>query len=75
MVIGYLLIGMAIITYCHLTLFWVRSLNLFSEIGIIPLLLVVGMDFPLEKHKIWKKAFTMSLSESLLTFVIGYLFF
>jgi CPA2 family monovalent cation:H+ antiporter-2 len=77
MVIGYLLAGMAIGPYTSPfnLILNIDVLNLFSEIGIILLLLVVGMEFPLEKlKKIGKKAFIIALSESLLTFVIGYFF-
>ena len=77
MVIGYLLAGMAIGPYTSPfnLILNIDVLNLFSEIGIILLLLVVGMEFPLEKlKKIGKKAFIIALSESMLTFVIGYIF-
>ena len=77
MVIGYLLAGMAIGPYTSPfnLILNIDVLNLFSEIGIILLLLVVGMEFPLEKlKKIGKKAFVIALSESLLTFVVGYFF-
>src|SRR6476646_8598625 len=47
-------------------------LNLFAEIGIILLLFVVGMEFPIDKlRKIGKKAFVIALSEALGTFAIG----
>ena len=50
----------------------VDVLNLFAEIGIILLLFVVGMEFPIEKlRKIGKKAFVIAVSEALGTFVIG----
>jgi monovalent cation:H+ antiporter-2, CPA2 family len=48
-------------------------LNLFAEIGIVLLLFVVGMEFPIEKlRKIGKKAFLIALSEALGTFSIGF---
>ena len=48
-------------------------LNLFAEIGIILLLFVVGMEFPIEKlRKIGRKAFVIAMSEALGTFSIGY---
>ena len=77
MVIGYILAGMAISPYTspfNLVLN-IDVLNLFAEIGIVLLLLVVGMEFPIEKlKKIGKKAFIIALSEALVTFAIGYLF-
>jgi monovalent cation:H+ antiporter-2, CPA2 family len=48
-------------------------LNLFAEMGIILLLFVVGMEFPIEKlRRIGKKALTIALSEALGTFSIGF---
>ncbi|MGE5862255.1 MAG: cation:proton antiporter [Nitrososphaerales archaeon] len=48
-------------------------LNLFAEMGIILLLFIVGMEFPIEKlRKIGKKAITIALSEALGTFSIGF---
>jgi CPA2 family monovalent cation:H+ antiporter-2 len=48
-------------------------LNLFAEMGIILLLFIVGMEFPIEKlRKIGKKALTIALSEALGTFSIGF---
>ena len=48
-------------------------LNLFAEIGVILLLFVVGMEFPIEKlKKIGKKALVIAFSEGLGTFAIGY---
>jgi CPA2 family monovalent cation:H+ antiporter-2 len=48
-------------------------LNLFAEIGIVLLLFVVGMEFPIEKlRKIGKKAFLIALSEAAGTFIAGY---
>src|ERR671922_773293 len=49
-------------------------LNLFAEIGIVLLLFVVGMEFPIEKlRKIGRKAFIIALSEALGTFSIGFI--
>ena len=49
-------------------------LNLFAEIGVILLLFVVGMEFPIEKlRKIGKKALVIAFSEGLGTFAIGFL--
>ncbi len=48
-------------------------LNLFAEMGIILLLFVVGMEFPIEKlRRIGKKALTIAVSEALGTFSIGF---
>jgi CPA2 family monovalent cation:H+ antiporter-2 len=48
-------------------------LNLFAEMGIILLLFVVGMEFPIEKlRRIGKKALIIALSEALGTFSIGF---
>ena len=48
-------------------------LNLFAEMGIILLLFVVGMEFPIEKlRRIGKKALTIALSEAFGTFIIGF---
>ena len=48
-------------------------LNLFAEIGVILLLFVVGMEFPLERlRRIGKKAFVIALAEAFGTFAIGF---
>ena len=48
-------------------------LNLFAEMGVILLLFVVGMEFPIEKlRRIGKKALIIALSEALGTFSIGF---
>ncbi|HET7642815.1 MAG TPA: cation:proton antiporter [Nitrososphaeraceae archaeon] len=48
-------------------------LNLFAEMGIILLLFIVGMEFPIEKlRKIGKKALTIAVSEAFGTFAIGF---
>jgi CPA2 family monovalent cation:H+ antiporter-2 len=76
MVIGFILAGMIIGPYTPLFNFIlnVEVLNLFAEIGIILLVLIVGMEFPLEKlRKIGRKAFVIAISEALGTFVAGYI--
>lgn len=76
MVIGYIIAGMIIGPFTPpfslITNFDV--LNLFAEIGVILLLFVVGMEFPIEKlKKIGKKALVIAFSEGLGTFAIGFL--
>ena len=74
MVIGYILAGMIIGPYTppFSLIINIDVLNLFAEIGIILLLFVVGMEFPIDKlRKIGKKAFVIALSEALGTFAIG----
>lgn len=74
MVIGYILAGMIIGPYTppFSLIMNIDILNLFAEIGIILLLFVVGMEFPIEKlRKIGKKALVIAVSEALGTFVIG----
>jgi CPA2 family monovalent cation:H+ antiporter-2 len=76
MVIGFILAGMIIGPYTPLFNFIlnVEVLNLFAEIGIILLLLIVGMEFPLEKlRKIGRKALVIAITEALGTFVAGYI--
>jgi CPA2 family monovalent cation:H+ antiporter-2 len=76
MVIGFILAGMIIGPYTPLFNFIlnVEVLNLFAELGIILLLLIVGMEFPLEKlRKIGRKAFVIAITEALGTFVAGYI--
>ena len=75
MVVGY--IGAGMIIGPHTPPFSLGPnldvLNLFAEIGIILLLFVVGMEFPIEKlRKIGRKAFVIAMSEALGTFSIGY---
>jgi CPA2 family monovalent cation:H+ antiporter-2 len=74
MVIGYIIAGMIIGPYTPPFSLVVNLdvLNLFSEIGIILLLFVVGMEFPIEKLKsIGRKALVIALSEALGTFAAG----
>ena len=76
MVIGYIGAGIIIGPYTPPFSFIlnVEVLNLFAEIGIILLLFVVGMEFPIEKlRKIGRKAFVIAISEALGTFLAGYL--
>src|ERR671927_1555990 len=74
MVIGYIIAGMIIGPYTppFSLLINLNILNLFAEIGIILLLFVVGMEFPIEKlRSIGRKALVIALSEAIGTFVSG----
>ncbi|HZA06692.1 MAG TPA: cation:proton antiporter, partial [Nitrososphaeraceae archaeon] len=76
MVIGYIVAGMIIGPYTppFSLLINLDILNLFAEIGIILLLFVVGMEFPIEKlRKIGRKALVIALTEAIGTFVSGIL--
>jgi CPA2 family monovalent cation:H+ antiporter-2 len=76
MVIGYIIAGMIIgpFTPPFSLIHNFDVLNLFAEIGVILLLFVVGMEFPIAKlRKIGKRAFVIASSEALGTFTIGYL--
>ena len=76
MVIGYIIAGMIIgpFTPPFSLISNFDVLNLFAEIGVILLLFVVGMEFPIEKlRKIGKKALVIAFSEGLGTFEIGFL--
>src|SRR5215216_55752 len=76
MVIGYIIAGMIIGPYTPPFSLLINPdiLNLFAEIGIILLLFVVGMEFPIEKlRSIGRKALVIALSEALGTFSAGYL--
>jgi CPA2 family monovalent cation:H+ antiporter-2 len=76
MVIGYIIAGMIIgpFTPPFSLISNFDVLNLFAEIGVILLLFVVGMEFPIEKlRKIGKKALIIAFSEGLGTFAIGFL--
>src|SRR5687768_8290668 len=76
MVIGYIGAGMIIGPYTppFSLILNLDVLNLFAEIGIVLLLFVVGMEFPIEKlRKIGRKAFLIAISEALGTFSAGYL--
>src|SRR6478672_2859457 len=75
MVIGYIIAGMIIGPYTppFSLVLNIDVLNLFAEIGIILLLFVVGMEFPIEKlRNIGKKAFLIAIAEALGTFAIGF---
>jgi CPA2 family monovalent cation:H+ antiporter-2 len=75
MVIGYIIAGMIIGPYTppFSLILNFDILNLFAEIGVILLLFIVGMEFPIEKlKKIGKKALVIASSEGLGTFAIGY---
>ena len=75
MVIGFIIAGMIIGPYTppFSLILNFDILNLFAEIGVILLLFVVGMEFPIEKlKKIGKKALVIAFSEGLGTFAIGY---
>jgi K+:H+ antiporter len=76
MVIGYIGAGMIIGPHTPPFSFVLNLdiLDLFAEIGIVLLLFVVGMEFPIEKlRKIGRKAFMIAISEALGTFAAGYL--
>jgi CPA2 family monovalent cation:H+ antiporter-2 len=76
MVIGYIVAGMIIGPYTPPFSLVLNPdiLNLFAEIGVVLLLFVVGLEFPIEKlKKIGKKAFVIALSEALGTFAIGFI--
>lgn len=76
MVIGYIIAGMIIgpFTPPFSLISNFDVLNLFAEIGVILLLFVVGMEFPIEKlRKIGKRALVIAFSEGLGTFAIGFL--
>src|SRR6266498_5075637 len=76
MVIGYIVAGMIIGPYTPPFSLVLNPdiLNLFAEIGVVLLLFVVGLEFPIEKlKKIGKKAFVIAISEALGTFAIGFI--
>src|SRR5437660_4260547 len=75
LVIGYIVAGIIIGPHTPpFSLVWhMDILNLFAEIGIILLLFVVGMEFPIEKlRNIGKKASVIAMAEALGTFAIGF---
>src|SRR5437870_11149130 len=75
MVIGYIIAGMIIGPYTppFSLVLNIDVLNLFAEIGIILLLFVVGMEFPIEKlRNIGKKALVIAMTEAFGTFAIGF---
>jgi monovalent cation:H+ antiporter-2, CPA2 family len=76
MVIGYIIAGMIIGPYTppFSLVLNLDVLNLFSEIGVMLLLFVVGMEFPIEKlRKIGKRAFVIATSEAFGTFAVGFI--
>lgn len=75
LVIGYIIAGIIVGPHTPpFSLIWhLDILNLFAEIGIILLLFVVGMEFPIEKlRNIGKKATVVAMAEALGTFTIGF---
>ena len=75
MVVGYIGAGMIIGPHTppFSLILNLDVLNLFAEIGIVLLLFVVGMEFPIDKlRKIGRRAFLIALSEALGTFSIGF---
>jgi CPA2 family monovalent cation:H+ antiporter-2 len=76
LVIGYIIAGIIIGPHTPpFSLIWhLDILNLFAEIGIILLLFVVGMEFPIEKlRSIGKKASIIAMAEALGTFAVGFI--
>ena len=75
LVIGYIIAGIIIGPHTppFSLILNLDILNLFAEMGIILLLFIVGMEFPIEKlRRIGKKALIIALSEALGTFSIGF---
>src|SRR5215216_7041304 len=75
MVVGYIGAGMIIGPHTppFSLILNLDVLNLFAEIGIVLLLFVVGMEFPIDKlRKIGRRAFLITLSEALGRFSIGF---
>ena len=75
LVIGYIIAGIIIGPHTppFRLILHLDILNLFAEIGVILLLFVVGMEFPIEKLKnIGKKALIIAMTEALGTFTIGF---
>src|SRR5919198_2998867 len=76
MVMGYIVAGMIIGPHTppFSLVLNIEVLELLAEIGVILLLFVVGLEFPIEKlRKIGKKAMVIATAEALGTFVAGYL--
>jgi CPA2 family monovalent cation:H+ antiporter-2 len=76
MVTGYIIAGMLIgpFTPPFSLILNFPVLTLFAELGVILLLLVVGMEFPIERlREIGKRAFVIAMSEALGTLTVGYL--
>ena len=75
LVIGYIIAGIIIGPHTppFSLILHLDILNLFAEIGVILLLFVVGMEFPIEKLKnIGKKALIIAMTEAFGTFIIGF---
>ena len=75
LVIGYIIAGIIIGPHTppFSLILNLDILNLFAEMGIILLLFIVGMEFPIEKlRKIGKKALTIAVTEAFGTFAIGF---
>lgn len=75
MVIAYIAAGMIIGPYTppFSLITQIDTLQLFAEIGVILLLFVVGMEFPIEKlRRIGRKASIIATSEAAGTFLAGY---
>jgi CPA2 family monovalent cation:H+ antiporter-2 len=75
LVIGYIIAGIIIGPHTppFSLILQTDILNLFAEIGIILLLFVVGMEFPIEKlRNIGRKALVIAMAEALGTFAIGF---
>lgn len=75
LVIGYIIAGIIIGPHTPpFSLIWhLDVLNLFAEIGIILLLFVIGMEFPIDKlRNIGKKVSIIATSEALGTFAVGF---
>jgi len=76
MVIAYIAAGMIIGPHTppFSLITQIETLQLFAEIGVILLLFVVGMEFPIAKlRKIGRKASIIAAAEASGTFVIGFL--
>ncbi len=75
MIIAYIIAGMIIGPYTppFSLIAHVDILHVFAEIGIILLLFVIGMEFPIEKLKnIGRKASIIAIAEASGTFMAGY---
>lgn len=75
MLIGYVAAGIIIGPYTPPISFVSHPeiLNLLAEIGIVLLLFVVGLEYPIAKlRSVGRKALIIALSEALVTFAIGY---
>src|SRR6476646_3703471 len=75
LVIGYIIAGIIIGPHTppFRLILHLDILKLFAEIGVILLLFVVGMEFPIEKLKnIGRKALIIAMTEAFGTFAIGF---